>query len=162
MHVDDDTVLSENMVFDEDLFSREKNVIALAFFRTCQRFNRVTNFVDLWYKLTDHFHATQAYIATRSFVPGPAGLWRRSKFIEVFGAHPSLPFGEDIFGGFTTLNKGYAIRSETRCMVTTFAPPVLFATGFTAGRIQGILIKPIGYLLQNNILHMIFDNNDSI
>lgn len=33
------------------------------------------------------------------------GLWKRSKFIEVFGAHPALPFGEDIFGGFTTLNK---------------------------------------------------------
>jgi hypothetical protein len=34
-----------------------------------------------------------------------SGLWKRSKFIEVFGAHPALPFGEDIFGGFTTLNK---------------------------------------------------------
>jgi hypothetical protein len=62
------------------------------------------------YKITDHFHGTQAIIATRSFVPGPAGLWKRSKFIEIFGLHPSLPFGEDIFGGFTTLNSGMAYQ----------------------------------------------------
>lgn len=58
------------------------------------------------YKITDHFHGTQAIICTRCFVPGPAGLWKRSKFLEIFGLHPSLPFGEDIFGGFTTLNSG--------------------------------------------------------
>lgn len=86
-------------------------------------------------------------------MPGPAGLWKRSKFIEIFGKHPSLPFGEDIFGGFTTLNSGaetvclshhtyvlvviaalwwvagYCIRTENRCMVTTFAPPILMNLG---------------------------------
>lgn len=66
-------------------------------------------------------------------------MWKRDKFMEIFGKHPSLPFGEDIFGGFTTLNNGYAIRSETRCMVKTFAPDVLVPWCINMGnaRVQG-------------------------
>lgn len=108
MHLDDDTHLSDHMVFDEAHFKSTYNkghVIAVAFLRSSERSNKVTNFTDFWYKITDHFHGTQAFVTTRCFVPGPAGLWIRSKFIEVFAAHPALPFGEDIFGGFTTLNK---------------------------------------------------------
>eukprot|EP00602_Paraphysomonas_sp_CaronLab_P007862 CAMPEP_0185033162 /NCGR_PEP_ID=MMETSP1103-20130426/21888_1 /TAXON_ID=36769 /ORGANISM="Paraphysomonas bandaiensis, Strain Caron Lab Isolate" /LENGTH=750 /DNA_ID=CAMNT_0027569339 /DNA_START=20 /DNA_END=2269 /DNA_ORIENTATION=+ len=138
IHLDDDTLLSDHMVFDERHFKTDdgEHVAAVAFLRCSHRINRVTNFTDFWYKITDHFHATQGKIATRAFVPGPAGIWRRDRFIEVFGAHPALPFGEDIFGGFTLLNKGYAIRAETRCMVTTFAPPILVNCG-TGGRVQG-------------------------
>ena len=47
-----------------------------------------------------------ALIVSLSFL---IGLWKRSKFVEVFGAHPALPFGEDIFGGFTTLNKVHTL-----------------------------------------------------
>jgi hypothetical protein len=107
MHLDDDTMISDHMVFDEKHFLTDggEHVSAVAFLRTSRRCNRLTNFTDFWYKITDHFGATQAKIASRAFVPGPAGLWRKDRFIEVFGAHPALPFGEDIFGGFTTLNK---------------------------------------------------------
>jgi len=138
IHLDDDTLLSDHMVFDETHFKRDggEHVSAVAFLRSSHRENRLTNFTDFWYKITDHFHATQAKIATRAFVPGPAGMWRRDRFIEVFGAHPALPFGEDIFGGFTTLNMGYAIRAETRCMVTTFAPGILVNCA-GGGRVQG-------------------------
>lgn len=138
MHLDDDTMISDHMVFDEKHFKTDggEHVSAVAFLRTSRRCNRVTNFTDFWYKITDHFGATQAKIASRAFVPGPAGLWRLDRFIEIFGAHPALPFGEDIFGGFTTLNKGYCIRAETRCMVTTFAPEILMSCG-GGGRVQG-------------------------
>eukprot|EP01031_Cornospumella_fuschlensis_P026133 gene26133-31554_t len=137
IHLDDDTHFSDAMVFDEKHF-KDKKCIAVAFLRSSYPLNTVTQFTDFWYKITDHFHATQARICTRCFVPGPAGMWRRDKFIEIFGAHPSLPFGEDIFGGFTLLNKGYRIGVEVRCMVKTFAPPILvpwFITG--TGRQQG-------------------------
>lgn len=137
IHLDDDTHFSEHMVFDESLFEDPK-CIAVAFLRSSYPLNTVTQFTDFWYKITDHFHATQARICTRCFVPGPAGMWKRDKFMEIFAAHPSLPFGEDIFGGFTTLNKGYRIGVETRCMVKTFAPPILvpwFIRG--DGRVQG-------------------------
>lgn len=138
MHLDDDTMISDNMVFDESLFKTNdgNHVSAVAFLRCAFKKNRLTRFTDFWYKITDHFHATQATLASRSFVPGPAGLWRRDRFVEIFGIHPALPFGEDIFGGFTTLNQGYAIRSETRCYVTTFAPDVLINCG-GLGRTQG-------------------------
>jgi uncharacterized membrane protein YqaE (UPF0057 family) len=138
IHLDDDTHFDEDhMVFDEKHFD-EKHVIAIAFLRSSYPTNRVTEFTDFWYKITDHFHATQAKICTRCFVPGPAGLWKREKFMEIFGQHPTLPFGEDIFGGFTTLNNGYAIRSETRCMVTTFAPDILLPWSvYGQGRVQG-------------------------
>lgn len=79
MHLDDDTHLSDSMVFDESHFTSAYNkdhVIAVAFLRSSERINRVTNFTDFWYKITDHFHGTQAYITTRCFVPGPAGVLR--------------------------------------------------------------------------------------
>jgi hypothetical protein len=97
----------------------------------------VTKFVDFWYKVTDHFGLVQARAATRCFVPGPAGLWKKDKFIEIFAHHPALPFGEDIFGGFTTLNFGYAIRAEHRCMVTTFSPNILLNVCAGVTRTQG-------------------------
>jgi hypothetical protein len=111
MHLDDDTMISDHMVFDEKHFKTDggQHVSAVAFLRTSRRCNRLTNFTDFWYKITDHYGATQAKIASRAFVPGPAGLWRLDRFIEIFGAHPALPFGEDIFGGFTTLNKVYSL-----------------------------------------------------
>ncbi len=77
MHLDDDTHLSEHMVFDENHFLSKKNkdhVISVAFLRSSAKINAVTEFTDFWYKITDHFHGTQAFIATRSFVPGPAGM----------------------------------------------------------------------------------------
>ena len=39
-------------------------------------------------------------------------MWRKDRFLEVFGAHPALPFGEDIFGGFTSLNKVLYIHEQ--------------------------------------------------
>jgi hypothetical protein len=75
MHIDDDTMISDNFVFDESHFTTKgaENVVAVAFLRQAHRMNRCTNFIDFWYKITDHFHATQAHITTRCFVPGPAG-----------------------------------------------------------------------------------------
>jgi hypothetical protein len=69
IHLDDDTHFDEDhMVFDESHFD-EKHVIAVAFLRSCYPHNMVTRLTDFWYKITDHFHATQAKIATRCFVP---------------------------------------------------------------------------------------------
>jgi hypothetical protein len=75
IHLDDDTLFSDHMVFDEKHFLTDggQHVSAVAFLRTSFKLNRLTNFTDFWYKITDHFHATQAKIATRAFVPGPAG-----------------------------------------------------------------------------------------
>ncbi len=69
IHLDDDTHFDEHhMVFDEKHFE-EKHVIAVAFLRSSYPTNTVTQFTDFWYKITDHFHATQAKICTRCFVP---------------------------------------------------------------------------------------------
>lgn len=69
IHLDDDTHFDEDhMVFDEKHFE-EKHVIAIAFLRSSYPTNTVTQYTDFWYKITDHFHATQAKIATRCFVP---------------------------------------------------------------------------------------------
>lgn len=75
VHLDDDTWLSDHMVFDEAHFKTDggQHVSAVGFLRSSHRENLLTNFTDFWYKITDHFHATQAKIATRCFVPGPAG-----------------------------------------------------------------------------------------
>jgi hypothetical protein len=70
IHLDDDTHFDEqNMVFDENHFLEEERVIAVSFLRSCYPLNVVTRLTDFWYKITDHFHATQAKIATRCFVP---------------------------------------------------------------------------------------------
>eukprot|EP01038_Epipyxis_sp_PR26KG_P016654 gene16654-22765_t len=130
LHLDDDTLLSDNMVFDESLFypknknstnngetHNESDIIAISFLRSTRKTNIHTKFIDFWYKANDHYHLTQSCMAgTRAFVPGPAGLWRRDKFLEVYAVHPSLPFGEDIFGGYTAINLGYRLTVEHRCM----------------------------------------------
>lgn len=86
MHLDDDTLLSDYMVFDESHFLTEggDHVNAVAFLRSSEKINRLTKFTDFWYKITDHYHATQARICTRAFVPGPAGTVQYSTVHQTF------------------------------------------------------------------------------
>jgi len=128
MHIDDDTILSEHMVFDEALFD-DTNLAAVAFPRTSPKTNLVTASVDFWYKKADHMGWCQAQCTgTRPYIPGPCGLWRLRLYLKMTAHHPFLPFGEDIFGSYHALcmDRGqYCFTSEMRCHVTTFAPPVL-------------------------------------
>ncbi|KAJ8613796.1 hypothetical protein CTAYLR_004897 [Chrysophaeum taylorii] len=128
LHIDDDTVLSDNMVFDRTLFEGDLGVDAVAFSRRVEPTNLVTAYVDFYYKRSDHFGFVQSRLATRPYIPGPCGLWRLEAYMDMMESHPALPFGEDIFGSFHALLKGYRFDQELRCSVITFAPPVLHAT----------------------------------
>jgi len=129
MHIDDDTILSDDMVFDETLFLTDHYLAAVAFPRISPKTNLVTASVDFWYKKADHMGFAQAMTTgTRPYVPGPCGLWRLDVYLKMTKHHPFLPFGEDIFGSYHALcldERRYRFTSEMRCHVTTFAPPCL-------------------------------------
>jgi len=132
MHIDDDTILSDAMVFDESLFTRNPNLVAVAFPRTvdCSAGSTlVSRSVDFFYKKADHMGWAQACLSgTRPYVPGPCGLWKLSVYHKMIERHPFLPFGEDIFGSYVALcldERRYCFTSEMRCKVQTFGPPSL-------------------------------------
>jgi hypothetical protein len=101
LHIDDDTILSESMVFDETLFLKDRHLAAVAFPRTSPKTNLVTASVDFFYKKADHMGWAQAQTTgTRPYIPGPCGLWRLDVYLRMTTRHPFLPFGEDIFGSY--------------------------------------------------------------
>lgn len=77
MHIDDDTILSDRMVFDESLFKDDAYLAAVAFPRSSPKTNVVTASVDFWYKKADHMGWAQAQTSgTRPYIPGPVGASR--------------------------------------------------------------------------------------
>ena len=125
MHIDDDTILSDQMVFDESLFTNDPKLAAVSYARIVDHSTPVCAYVDFFYKRSDHWGYAQGRMATRPYIPGPCGIWRRDYYLRMMEHHPFLPFGEDIFGSYHALMLGWRFQQELRCTVKTFAPPVL-------------------------------------
>ena len=64
LHIDDDTILSDAMVFDEALFA-DTHLAAVAFPRTSPQTNLVTASVDFFYKRADHMGWAQARVSIK-------------------------------------------------------------------------------------------------
>lgn len=129
MHMDDDTKLTDDMVFDESWFLRNPSISEVTYPVFTRRVNLLTDAIGLIFKHNAHlsrFH--NATSGTSLWAPGIIGIVRREVLVGVLRDHVFLPFGEDAFHGLLQLMNGYKIQRETRSNVVTFAPPVLTNT----------------------------------
>jgi hypothetical protein len=125
LHVDDDTKLSEDMVFDETWFD-DPRVSEVTWPIFTRRVNLLTSAVGFFFKLNSHLGQWHNITSgTSLWAAGIIGLVRRDVFEMVLEDHVFLPFGEDAFHGLLQLTNGYNIRRDTRSNVITFAPPVI-------------------------------------
>ncbi|KAJ8609754.1 hypothetical protein CTAYLR_009250 [Chrysophaeum taylorii] len=135
LHIDDDTILPESMIFDGRHFDTDPAVCAVSYGIVCFRDGTVQRLVDFELALWSHWRLYRAkHAATAWFCHGIAGLWRRDRLAAALEQHPYLPFGEDGWLGAISLANGDRISQELRCSVVTFAPPRLFPGG---SRLQG-------------------------
>jgi len=140
LHLDDDTLLGEHMVFDEGWFLNDPAVGAVSFPIATPATGVCRSMVDLEFQQKLFKDAMEVYAAgTKRHTMGVAGLWRRQLFVDILAEHPTLPFGEDVYIGAIALKKGYKIVQETRGAVTTFAPDVLVAPP------KGLMLRVQGY-----------------
>lgn len=138
MHVDDDTKLSDDMVFDESWFLRDPLVSEVTYPVFTRHVNLLTDAIGFQFKRNAHasrFHNVTS--GTSLWAPGIIGLARRDVLTMVMRDHVYLPFGEDVFHGHLQLMNGYKIVRETRSHVVTFAPPVLSSACAASVRTQG-------------------------
>ena len=124
MHIDDDTVLPADMVWDEAHFADERTS-AVSYGIQMGRTGDVESLVDFEFALWSHWRLFRARFSTAWFCHGIIGLWRRERFEQALEQHPFLPFGEDGWLGMVTLGQGYRIAQELRSAVLTGAPPQL-------------------------------------
>lgn len=134
MHIDDDTELPEDFVFDAAMWEH-KATSAISYGITMKQDGLVERLVDLEFKLISHHRAVQSKFATVWFQHGIIGIWRRDAFLETLQEHPFLPFGEDNWNGVINLLKNRQMRQEFRSHVTTYAPATLFP--WSGSREQG-------------------------
>ena len=128
LHMDDDTVLPERMVFDPAHFD-EPRTSAVSYGIMMFRAGAVERLVDFEFTLWSHWRLFRSEYSTAWFCHGIVGLWRRERFESALAQHPFLPFGEDGWLGMITLGQGYRIAQELRSSVLTFAPDRLFPAG---------------------------------
>jgi len=137
MHVDDDTQLPENMVFDEGHF-KDPTVSEVAYGIVARRGNTLQDCVGFIFKMnTQNGVFNNATSGTVLWAPGIIGLVRRHVFTTVLKDHLFLPFGEDCYHGFLQLMNGYKIVREARSYVITYAPPVFSTVCGSSVREQG-------------------------
>jgi hypothetical protein len=134
MHIDDDTVVPPDMVFDEHVWDNARTD-ALSYGITMYQTGAVEKCVDLEFKMISQLRLFQSDFSTVWFQHGIIGIWRRQAFFEVLQEHPCLPFGEDNWNGTINLLRNRQMRQELRSVVSTYAPPVLFPSRFS--RSQG-------------------------
>lgn len=123
LHVDDDTRLSDAMVFDESKFSSDARVVALTFGIRMGGNSMCARLVDWEFVQFSIDRTFQAERATAFFCHGIVGLWRREPWLARLLAHPSMPYGEDNWIGCDAMSESQRIGAELRCHVSTFAPP---------------------------------------
>ncbi|CAK9103839.1 unnamed protein product [Durusdinium trenchii] len=134
MHVDDDTVLPADMVFDESVWDHPLTD-AVSYGITMQQSGLVEKLVDLEFKEISQTRLFQSQYSSVWFQHGIIGLWRREAFCEVLKEHPFMPFGEDNWNGTINLLRNRQMRQELRSQVTSYAPACLWP--FTGSREQG-------------------------
>uniref|UniRef100_A0A7S3NPZ6 Glycosyltransferase 2-like domain-containing protein n=1 Tax=Aureoumbra lagunensis TaxID=44058 RepID=A0A7S3NPZ6_9STRA len=126
MHIDDDTVLPSNMIFDPSHFNTSPAICAISYGISCFRHGTIECLVDFELALWSHWRLYRAqHAATAWFCHGIVGLWRRQCLEAAFAQHPFLPFGEDGWLGAIAMAHGWVIKQELRSSVLTFAPPRL-------------------------------------
>jgi len=138
VHIDDDTILPDDMVFDPLHFTDDR-VSGVSFGISMMGPNVIQRLVDFEFLLFSQWRYFRALSGTSWFCHGIIGLWRRDRFEDILKEHPFLPFGEDGWIGSMNLLKGHKIKQELRCYVSTFAPDAAtpFSTMCGGGREQG-------------------------
>lgn len=134
MHIDDDTELPSDFVFDETVWENSKTT-GVSYGITMKPTGLVEKLVDFEFRQISQFRLFQSQYSTVWFAHGIIGLWRRSAFDEIMQEHPFLPFGEDAWIGTINLLKQNRMHQELRSCVSTYAPSNLFP--FTGSREQG-------------------------
>lgn len=121
MHIDDDTICPDDMIFDESIWNNPKTD-AISYGICMFPDGVVQRLVDFEFKTISQFRLFESYYSTVWFQHGIIGIWRRSAFTEVMKEHPFLPFGEDNWNGTINLLHNRQMRQELRSCVHTFAP----------------------------------------
>jgi hypothetical protein len=137
MHVDDDTELPNDMVFDESHF-KDPTVSEVAYAIQVRQGNLLQNSIGACFQINTQAGVfNNATSGTILWAAGIIGLVRRHVFSTVLRDHLFLPFGEDCYHGFLQLMNGYRIVREARSAVVTFAPPVFSTVCGASSREQG-------------------------
>jgi hypothetical protein len=134
MHIDDDTILPPDMVFDEKVWEHSETA-AVSYGISMFQTGMVERLVDFEFKLISHHMYFLSRLSSVVFCYGIIGLWRRSAFRARLHEHPYLPWGEDSWIGHINMLKNAQIRQEVRCFVSTYAPSALLP--FSGSREQG-------------------------
>mmetsp|Transcript_123280 Transcript_123280/g.227110 ORF Transcript_123280/g.227110 Transcript_123280/m.227110 type:complete len:795 (-) Transcript_123280:144-2528(-) len=134
MHIDDDTELPVDMVFDEKVWENE-HTDAVSYGIQMYQTGWVEKFVDFEFKQFSQMRLFQSNMSTVWFQHGIIGIWRRPAFTEILKEHPFLPFGEDNWNGTINLLKNRQMRQELRSCAITYAPATLLPV--TGSRQQG-------------------------
>eukprot|EP00466_Bigelowiella_natans_P004667 jgi/Bigna1/134888/aug1.27_g9596 len=149
VHIDDDTILPRDMVFDEAHFSDEAvSGVSYGISMVNREIeegkepdpepNLVQLLVDREFLLFSQWRYFRSLSSNAWFCHGIIGLWRRDRFQKIMEDHPFLPFGEDGWIGAMNLLQGYRLKQELRCYVSTFAPSRMFREiNCSGGREQG-------------------------
>lgn len=125
MHIDDDTELPPDFVFDERSWDHEKTT-AISYGIVMKQTGQVEKLVDMEFKQISQYRLFQSDFSTVWFQHGIIGLWRREAFLETLKDHPFLPFGEDNWNGTINLLKNRQMRQELRSCASTYAPGLVF------------------------------------
>ena len=127
--IDDDTIVSKDFVFTDELFKEDSNVITVGYTIKMKDTNTIQEKcanVDYIYNSTNDYYRNTS---TPMFVVGIAGMWLRDKFEEVYSKNPSLntyPYGEDSWNGIITRMNGYRIKYDISNEVYSYAPDRFF------------------------------------
>ena len=122
LHLDDDTVLSDTMIFDEKHFLNDPQVSGITFGIRMRGPSLVARCVDWEFVLFSIQRTFRADMATAFFCHGIIGLWRRDRWLRLLMHHPAMPYGEDAWIGTDCLTKHERIAAELRCWCYTYAP----------------------------------------
>uniref|UniRef100_A0A7S0DH55 Glycosyltransferase 2-like domain-containing protein n=1 Tax=Amorphochlora amoebiformis TaxID=1561963 RepID=A0A7S0DH55_9EUKA len=138
IHIDDDTILPEDMVFDPKHFDDDR-VSGVSYGISMMGTNLIQRLVDFEFLLFSQWRYFRSLTGTAWFCHGIIGLWRRDRLQAILWEHPFLPFGEDGWIGSMNLLRNHKIKQDLRSYVSTFAPSnaTPFSTMCGGGREQG-------------------------
>lgn len=134
MHIDDDTELPDDFVFDKAHWDNLRTS-AVSYGICMKQEGPVQKCVDWEFKMISQLRLFQSYYSTVWFQHGIIGIWRRDALFETMQQHPFLPFGEDNWNGTLNLLMQRKMVQELRSHVTTYAPATIFP--FSGSRQQG-------------------------
>ncbi|CAE7729725.1 icaA, partial [Symbiodinium pilosum] len=125
MHIDDDTELPENCIFDESVWN-DPRVHGVSYGIRVRPLGIVQSLVDWEFRRISQCRLFESTYSTVWFQHGIIGIWRRKAFKETLQDHPFLPFGEDNWNGTINLLKQRTMAQELRSCVKTYAPGAFF------------------------------------